>query len=269
MPKYLSSHCNSCNINKSHKLPFSNSSLTSTAPLQLIFTDVWSSPLHSYDNFKYYVIFVDHFTKYTWLYPLKKKSDTLDIFIRFRALVENFFKREIIQVFSDNGGEYVKLHHYLTSNGISHLTSPPHTPEHNGFAERRHRHIVETGLALLSHANLPLTFWTHAFATATYLINRLPTPTLNNDSPFLRLFGTPPNYYKLKNFGCLCYPWLRPYASHKLENRSLLCIFVSYSSSQSAYYCLHFPTKKIIHLVMSNLWMIFSHILIFKVLTNL
>lgn len=119
--------------------------------------------MFSYDKFKYYVIFVDHFTKYVWFYPLKKKSDTYDVFLRFRALVENFFKRRIVQFFSDNGGEFEKLTPYLSSNGISHLTSPPHTPEHNGYAERRHLHIVETGLALLSHASLPITFWLHAF----------------------------------------------------------------------------------------------------------
>lgn len=100
--------------------------------------------MSSFDNYKYYVIFVDHFTKYSWLYPLKLKSDTKDVFIRFKALVENYFNKKIKTIYSDNGGEYQSLHYYLTINGISHLTTPPHTPEHNGYAERRHRHIVET-----------------------------------------------------------------------------------------------------------------------------
>jgi transposase InsO family protein len=43
-------------------------------------------------------------------------------------------------------------------HGISHLTSPPHTPEHNGFAERRHRHIVDTGLSLLTYASYHVFF---------------------------------------------------------------------------------------------------------------
>lgn len=50
--------------------------------------------------------------------------------------------------------------------------------EQNGLAERRHRHIVETGKALLHHAKLPHTFWSFAFQAAVYLINRMPTPTL-------------------------------------------------------------------------------------------
>ncbi|KAL4591014.1 hypothetical protein LXL04_003962 [Taraxacum kok-saghyz] len=223
----LKNNCNSCCINKSHKLPFHVTAITTTKPLELIFSDVWTSPILSIDEYKYYIIFVDHFTKYTWLYPLKHKSDSLNTFTRFQKLVENFFQLKIKQLFSDNGGEYVKMSSHLSSCGISHLTSPPHTPEHNGYAERRHRHI------------------TYAVTTATYLINRLPTKTLNNKSPYLCLFKKQPNYDKLRSFGCLAYPWLRPYTKHKLESRSKPCIFVSYSSSQSAYHLLDPLTNKI------------------------
>ncbi|KAK1555207.1 hypothetical protein Q3G72_023368 [Acer saccharum] len=174
-----------------------------------------------------------------------KKSDVKDTFIRFRAIVENFFKHKIVSLYSDNGGEYLSLKEFLGTNGISHLTTPPHTPEHNGYSERRHRHIVETGLTLLSHASLPLHFWSHVFAAAVYLINRMPTATLTHSSPFEMIFGTVPNYSKLKIFGCLCYPWLRPYSSHKLSPRSSPCVFLGYSLSQSAYICYDPSTTRI------------------------
>ncbi|KAL4570881.1 hypothetical protein LXL04_026545 [Taraxacum kok-saghyz] len=221
-----SSHanCNSCQVNKSHRLPFHESSITSNAPLDILFSDVWCSPIESIDHYKYYIIFVDHFTKYIWLYPMKKKSESLAIFTRFHLLVEKFFNTKIKTFFSDNGGEFIKLQYHFSSSGISHLTSPPHTPQHNGYAERRHRHIVET---------------------AAYLINRLPTSTLHNLSPFSCLFQREPNYSKLKSFGCLCYPWLRPYSPHKLHPRSTPCIFVGYSPTQSAYYAYDPKTSKI------------------------
>ena len=63
--------CTSCNINKSHMLPFSKSSITSSSSLDVIFYDVWTSLVTYYDGFNYYVIFVDHYTKYMWLYPLR------------------------------------------------------------------------------------------------------------------------------------------------------------------------------------------------------
>ncbi|KAJ9556427.1 hypothetical protein OSB04_011041 [Centaurea solstitialis] len=240
-------HCQSCAINKSHKLPFGPNSFTATKPLQLIYSDVWGPVQKSIDGYSYYVVFVDYYSKYVWLYPLKHKSDVSKIFPQFKLLVEKFFQTPIISIFSDNGGEYQGLASFLQSMGISHYTTPPHTPEQNGIAERRHRHIVETGLALLHFAGLPLRFWSHAFQTAVYLINRLPTPILDSKTPFHTLYGTNPNYSKLKTFGCLCYPWLRPYSTSKLDPRSQPCLFLGYSVAKSAYKCLHLSTQRLYH----------------------
>ncbi|KAG7565206.1 Integrase catalytic core [Arabidopsis suecica] len=237
--------CTNCHINKSHKVSFSDTSIVSTKPLHYLFSDVWTSPIMSIDNSKYYLIFVDHFTRYTWFYPLKQKSQVKEVFIAFKALVENHFNTRIDTLFSDNGGEFVALRSYLQSCGISHLTSPPHTPEHNGVAERKHRHIVETGLTLMSTASLPKEFWTYAFATAVYLINRLPTPVLHHHSPYHKLFGVAPNYEKLRIFGCRCFPWLRPYTTHKMDDRSKECVFLGYSLTQSAYLCLERESGRI------------------------
>ncbi|KAK9200192.1 hypothetical protein WN944_015388 [Citrus x changshan-huyou] len=168
-------------------------------------------------------------------------------FLPFSFHVKDLRTRAILLTSNtkDRVGKYMALKDYLSLHGISHLTTPPHTLEHNGYSERRHRHIVETGLTLLSHALLPLTFWPHAFATAVYLISRLPTTTLNLSSPYELIFHKSPNYSKLKAFRCLCYPWLRPYTSHKLNPRSKPCVFLGYSLSQSAYLCLEPSTSKI------------------------
>ncbi|KAL4563236.1 hypothetical protein LXL04_027276 [Taraxacum kok-saghyz] len=246
--KFVSNvHCSSFSINKSHKLPFGPNSFVATAPLQLIYSDVWGLVQKSIDNYTYYVIFVDYFTKYVWLYPMTHKSDVAKLFPTFKALVEKYFQHPIVSLFSDNGGEYLGLLPFLQTHGISHYTTPPHTPEQNGIAERRHRHIVETGLSLLHHAKLLLTYWSHAFQTAVYLINRLPTTILNNKSPYECLFHQQPNYYKLKPFGCLCYPWIRPYTTSKLQPRSKPCLFLGYSSSKSAFKCYDLETKKLYH----------------------
>ena len=66
-----STHCNACSCNKSHKIQFSSSTLTSSHPLELLFSDVWTSSVSSVDGFQYYVIFVDHYTRYILYYPLK------------------------------------------------------------------------------------------------------------------------------------------------------------------------------------------------------
>ncbi|XP_019435087.1 PREDICTED: uncharacterized protein LOC109341601 [Lupinus angustifolius] len=148
-----------------------------------------------------------------------------------KAIVKN-------AVQSDWGGEFRTFTKYLTSLGINHRVSCPHTHHQQGTVERKHRHIVETGLALLTHANLPLTFWEYAFTTAVYLINRLPTPSLKNTSPYFLLYNTKPDYTFLKVFGCACFPLLRPYNNHKLQLRSSQCTFLGYSSMHKGYKCL-------------------------------
>jgi hypothetical protein len=92
---------------------------------------------------------------------------------------------------------------------------------------------------------MPLRFWDDAFQTACYLINRLPTPVLQNKSPFEKLFKSVPDYLFLKTFGCACWPNLRPYNSHKLQPRSLQCVFLGYSLLHHGYKCLHIPTGRL------------------------
>lgn len=64
-------------------------------------------------------------------------------------------------------------------------------------------------------------------------------------SSYEKLFGHPPNISKLRVFGCLCYPWLRPYSAHKLEPRSSPCVSVGYFLTQSAYLCLDPATQRL------------------------
>jgi hypothetical protein len=175
---------------------------------------------------------------------MSHKNDALPIFIKFQKYVERYFNLQIKSIQSDWGGEYRSLSTYFANCGISHRVSCPHTHQQNGAVERKHRHIVETGLALLYHASIPLRFWDDAFQTACYLINRLPQTLLKNISPFEKLFHTAPEYNFLKTFGCACWLNLRPYNSHKLQPRSTQCVFLGYSISHKGYKCFHIPTGR-------------------------
>jgi hypothetical protein len=113
--------------------------------------------------------------------------------------------------------------------GISHRLSCPHTHQQNGAVERKHRHVIETDLALLSHASISLTYWDDAFQTACFLINSLPTPLLKNSFPYEILFKKSTDYSLLRIFGCACWPNLCPYKSHKLQPHSAQYVFIGYS----------------------------------------
>ena len=101
--------CNSYNINKSHKLPFATSSITSSSSLKIIFSDVWASPVASFDGFHYYVIFVDHYIKYIWVYSLRRKLDVHSTFIAFKNLIENYFTTTITTLYTNSGGEFLAV----------------------------------------------------------------------------------------------------------------------------------------------------------------
>jgi hypothetical protein len=104
---------------------------------------------------------------------------------------------------------------------------------------------MEMGLTLLAQAGLSPKYWVGSFLTSIYLINRLPTPVLKNQSPFSKLFNRSPDYTILRTFGCLCFPLLWPYANHKLPFRSKPCILLGYAANQKGYCCLEPQSHKI------------------------
>ncbi|KAG9441454.1 hypothetical protein H6P81_017308 [Aristolochia fimbriata] len=104
---------------------------------------------------------------------------------------------------------------------------------------------MEMGMTLLAQASMPKSHWDSAFATSVYIINRLPTPILHSKSSFDVLVGKPPDYSLLRVFGCLCYPHLRPYSAHKLEDRSTSCVFLGYHPKYKGYRCLDVARNKV------------------------
>jgi histone deacetylase 1/2 len=77
-----------CQQGKSHQLPFSLSQHVATAPLELIYSDVWGPTQTSVSGHNYYISFVDAYSRFTWLYLIKRKSDVFDVFLQFQSQVE-------------------------------------------------------------------------------------------------------------------------------------------------------------------------------------
>ena len=109
--------CDACQKAKSHQLPYPVSTSVSSKPLELIFSDVWGQAPTSVGRHKYYVSFIDDYSKYTWIYLIKHKSDVFQVFQNFQALVERKFDSKIIAMQSDWGGEYEKLNYFFQKMG--------------------------------------------------------------------------------------------------------------------------------------------------------
>ncbi|KAG9453782.1 hypothetical protein H6P81_006686 [Aristolochia fimbriata] len=179
--------CHACRIIKSPTLPFSSSQTRPPSKLHTISADIWGPcPITSFNGYRYYIYFADHYSRFTWLFLLSSKTEVPSIFAKFQILVENQFSAKIKVFQSDGGIEFMskKFQDLLSSSGIHHNVSCPYTPQQNGLVERKHRHIVEMGLTLLAPASMPKSHWDSTFATSVYIINRLPTPILHSKSPF-------------------------------------------------------------------------------------
>ncbi|GJW27884.1 ribonuclease H-like domain-containing protein [Tanacetum coccineum] len=88
--KEKSTHvCHACQLGKHVKLPFYSSSSIVNNCFDIIHSDLWTSPIVSSSGFKYYVLFLDHYFHYLWIYPLRSKSDMFDKFLHFRNYVKN------------------------------------------------------------------------------------------------------------------------------------------------------------------------------------
>ncbi|PKU64810.1 Retrovirus-related Pol polyprotein from transposon TNT 1-94 [Dendrobium catenatum] len=241
--------CHICNTSKQHKLVFEHSVNKTSSVLDLIHSDVWGpAPMVSNSGFLYYVIFIDDYSRFTWLFPMKQKSEVFNIFVSFKAQVENLTSHKIKRLRTDGGGEYLNksFNHFLKLHGITHQTSCPYTPEQNGVAERKHRHIVETTRTLLHKASVPYKYWPDTVITSTYLINRMPSPNTHNMSPFELFHKSKPNYDHLRIFGCACFPLISSSLRHKLQPTAKSCIFIGYSDAQKGYKCLDPLNNRII-----------------------
>jgi transposase InsO family protein len=130
-------------------------------------------PILSLCKFVYYVSFIDDFSRNTWIYFLRYKSEVFDKFKDFKALVENQTKKKIKVFRIDNGGEFCRseFEELCKKCGIARQKTTPYTPQHNGVAERMNRTFMEKSGSMLSGAELGQEFLAEAVGTTFYLVN--------------------------------------------------------------------------------------------------
>ena len=176
--------CPARHISKSHKLPFSLSQSKAFLPLELIHANLWgpiSQP--SKNGARYFLLFLDDHSRFTWLYILHSKYKVYYNFFKFKIFFERQFGLPIKALQIDNGAEFKVLSSFLSTHGISHRLSYPYIPEQNGRVERKIYHIIETGLTFFNNAYMPLKYWSFSFQTTILLINIIHIPILSHLYP--------------------------------------------------------------------------------------
>ncbi|GJR34587.1 ribonuclease H-like domain-containing protein [Tanacetum coccineum] len=174
--------CETCHRAKQTREPFPLSDHKSVKPGELVHLDLWGLyRVSSREGFKYFLTIVNDYSKAVWTYLLKTKDEVFDCFVNFIKLIHNQFDAKIKTIRSDNGTEFVnkKMFTLFSDLGIIHHTSCTHTPQQNGIAERKHRHLLNVAWSLMFQGGIPLNFWFDIILTAIYLINMLPSSVLN------------------------------------------------------------------------------------------
>ncbi|RVW54646.1 Retrovirus-related Pol polyprotein from transposon TNT 1-94 [Vitis vinifera] len=244
--------CEICQLSKQVRSHFPIQPYKESSPFSMIHSDIWGpSRIKNVTGTRWFVSFIDDHTRLTWVFLMKEKSETSQIFKNFKNMIQTQFQSKIQILKSDNARDYFNsiLGEFLAQEGIVHLSSCVDTPQQNGIAERKNRHLLEVARSLMFSMNVPKLFWGQAVLTAAYLINRMPsrvlkfqTPcqTLLKSFPTTRLISTVPP----KIFGCSVFVHINQQHRSKLDPRSLKCIFLGYSSNQKGYKCYSPVTRK-------------------------
>ena len=213
--------------------------------LEVIYTDVSGPYTATLCRNFYFITFIDDYSRYSYLYLIKEKAESLDKFQIFRTEVEKQLGKVIKDVRSDRGEEYYGKHgdaeqlkgpfsKYLEDSRIVAQFTMPESPEQNGVVERRNRTLMEMVRSMISRTNLPGFLWGEALKTVLYILNRVPTKAVPL-TPFELWTGRKPSLNHLMVWGCPAEVKLYNPTLSKLDSRTTRCYFVSYLEHSKGY----------------------------------
>ncbi|KAH9769617.1 hypothetical protein KPL71_012080 [Citrus sinensis] len=178
-----------------------NDQITSLQFCEKCVFDLWGpSQVPSYDGARYFITFIDDYSRRVWVYVLKHKNEAFERFKEWTALMENQTEKRLKRLRTDNGLEYCNkdFENFCKSKGIARHRTVRNTPQQNGLAERINRTLIEKVRCMLLNANLSKHFWAEAVNTAAYMINRSPSSALDFKTPQEVWSGKPPNLSNLR-----------------------------------------------------------------------
>src|SRR3954469_3417372 len=222
--------CRACIEGKLHEKKHSVKNIISTKrPLELLHMDLFGPP--TYDSLggkKYCLVIVDDYSRYTWVYLFKRKSETQQTVIEFANEAQRQHNSKILAIRSDNGTEFKNytLDEFLGDEGIKHQYSAAYTRQQNGVAERKNRPLIDAARTMMAEFKSPYNFWAEAINTACHATNRLYLRKGLNKNPYEILTGNKPNLKYFRVFGCTCFILKKGVRLSKFEARAYEGIFV-------------------------------------------
>ena len=94
--KEIEGVCEACQFGKQHRHPFSKEMNVSKGLLDVVHSSVWGpAQTGTFGGCRYYVTFVDDFSRYTWIFPMRMKSEVFTHFQKFKSEVKKTTRRHV------------------------------------------------------------------------------------------------------------------------------------------------------------------------------
>jgi hypothetical protein len=239
--------CEICIESKIRKKPFPSTNRDSQL-LELVYSDVCElNGILTRGGKRYFITFIDDFFRYTYVYLMRNKDESFDIFKKYKTEVENQKDKRIKVLRSNRGGEYFpqEFTNYCEKNGLIHQRPAPYTPQQNGLAERKNRTLVNILNVMILSVRLPFNLWGEALLTACHVHNRVLSKKIHS-SPYELWNGRKPNLNYFKVWGCITYLRIPDPKRTKLGPRAIKSVFVGYTVNSKAYRLLDLSSNTIV-----------------------
>lgn len=135
--------------------------------------------------------FIDDYTKMSWVYLLRIKSQAFETFINFHVWIENEAQSHIDSLHANNGREYTsnEFENYLHPHGAQHQTIAPYNPQQNDVAKRINKTILNMVWSMMLFKNVKLMFLDYVILCVEYVKNKCPSHALRNNTPYEMWYG--------------------------------------------------------------------------------
>jgi hypothetical protein len=185
---------------------------------------------------KYYLVIMDDYSLFTWVFFLQEKSQTQETLKGFLRRAQNEFGLRIKKIRSDNGMEFKnsQIEGFL-EEGIKHAFSSPYTPQQNGVVERKNRTLLDMVRTMLHEYKTSDRFWAEAINTACYSINRLYLHRILKKTSYELLTSKKPNVSYFRVFGSKCFILVKRGRKSKFAPKVVEGFLLGYGSNTSAY----------------------------------
>ncbi|KAK9076273.1 hypothetical protein SSX86_004606 [Deinandra increscens subsp. villosa] len=242
--------CEGCLVGKQTRQSFPiEAQWRASSPLELVHADICGpiTPVSNGGN-RYFMLIVDDFSRYMWVYMIKTKDEAFNCFKSFKSRVEKETKYKVRMLRTDRGGEFNSFvfKKYCEDAGIRRQTTAPYTPQQNGVVERRNRTVMEMTRSMLKSMKVPETLWGEAVRHTVYVLNMLPTKGVKGLTPYEAWKKRKPTVQYLKVFGCIAH--VKRITGHlsKLDDRSRAMVYVGKEPGSKAFRLFNPKENKIV-----------------------